>query len=121
MLWFSHYQKCTKLIIFIEFFARSAKEQLWIWHHLNVDYYLLLCFSVVLLHYQFVFFIQLKLELLRWNDEKYLFVKINICHIQLFYFLKRYIKNFNFHLLEVVSRCREPQPQVAENYSFLFI
>ena len=26
----------------------------------------------------------------------------------------------NFHTLEVVSRYRDPQPQAAENYSYLF-
>ena len=28
--------------------------------------------------------------------------------------------NLNFHSLEVVSRFRDPQPQVDENYSHLF-
>ena len=28
--------------------------------------------------------------------------------------------NYNFHALEVVSRYREPQLQVRENYSYLF-
>ena len=32
--------------------------------------------------------------------------------------LKRYIKNGNFHPLEVVSRYRDPQFQVGENNSF---
>ena len=26
----------------------------------------------------------------------------------------------NFHPLKVVSRCRDPQPQVGENYAYLF-
>ena len=34
--------------------------------------------------------------------------------------LKRRIKNVNFHQLEVVSRYRDPQLQVGENYSYLF-
>ena len=29
--------------------------------------------------------------------------------------------NFIFQQLEVVSRYRDPQPQVVENYSYLFI
>ena len=27
----------------------------------------------------------------------------------------------NFQAIEVVSRCRDPQPQVLENYSYVFI
>ena len=38
--------------------------------------------------------------------------KINSYHIKLIY--------LNFHPLEVVFRYRDPQPQVAENYSYLF-
>ena len=34
--------------------------------------------------------------------------------------LKRYIENVNFHPLEVVSRYRDPQLQVGENYSYKF-
>ena len=34
--------------------------------------------------------------------------------------VKRYIKNLNFHPLEVVRRYRDPQLQVGENYSYLF-
>ena len=29
--------------------------------------------------------------------------------------------NLNFQPLEVVSRYRDPQPQVVENYSYLFL
>ena len=29
--------------------------------------------------------------------------------------------HLNFQPLEIVSRYRDPQPQVAENYSYLFI
>ena len=29
------------------------------------------------------------------------------------------LNNLNFHPLEVVSRYRDPQPQVGENYSYL--
>ena len=30
------------------------------------------------------------------------------------------LNNLNFQPLEVVSRYRDPQPQVVENYSYLF-
>ena len=30
------------------------------------------------------------------------------------------VNNLNFHPLEVVPRCRDPQLQVGENYSYLF-
>ena len=30
------------------------------------------------------------------------------------------LNNLNFHPLEVVSRCRDPQLQAAENYWYLF-
>ena len=34
--------------------------------------------------------------------------------------LKRCINIFNFHPLEVVSRYRDPQLQVGENYTFVY-
>ena len=34
--------------------------------------------------------------------------------------VKANLSNLNVHALEVVSRCREPQLQVGENYSYLF-
>ena len=33
--------------------------------------------------------------------------------------VKRFIKNLNFHPLEVVCRYRDPQLQVGQNYSFV--
>ena len=96
-----------------------------------------------------LFFIHLKLELLTQclasNDRKYVYLgKIDISRIELLDELSIYHKQLiifsgilhglslymgsagtakliylNFQPLEVVSRYREPQLQVAENYSYL--